>query len=81
MLIELRDHGPGVPPEQLAQLAEPFYRPDGARQRGTGGVGLGLYLARMVAQAHGGRLLLRNAEPGLLAQVVLPAHSDLQSNQ
>jgi len=35
----------------------------------------------MVAQAHGGRLLLRNAEPGLLAQVVLPAHSDLQSNQ
>ena len=81
VLIELRDHGPGVPPEQLAQLAEPFYRPDGARQRGTGGVGLGLYLARMVAQAHGGRLLLRNAEPGLLAQVVLPAHSDLQSNQ
>ena len=81
VLIELRDHGPGVPPEQLAQLAEPFYRPAGARQRGTGGVGLGLYLARMVAQAHGGRLLLRNAEPGLLAQVVLPAHSDLQSNQ
>ncbi len=73
VLIDVRDHGPGVPPEQLAQLAEAFYRPDGARQRGTGGVGLGLYLARMVAQAHGGRLVLRNAGPGLLARVELPA--------
>ena len=38
------DHGPGVPPEHLAQLAQAFYRPDSARQRATGGVGLGLYL-------------------------------------
>ncbi len=72
LVIELRDHGPGVPPGQLAHLAEAFYRPDGARQRGTGGVGLGLYLARMVAQAHGGRLELRHAEPGLLVRVELP---------
>ena len=72
VVIEVRDHGPGVPPAQLAQLAEPFYRPDGARQRGTGGVGLGLYLARMVAQAHGGRFTVRNAEPGLVVRVELP---------
>jgi signal transduction histidine kinase len=70
--IEVRDHGPGVPPEHLAQLAQAFYRPDSARQRSTGGVGLGLYLCRLVAEAHGGQLELRNAHPGLAARVVLP---------
>lgn len=73
--IEVRDHGPGVPPEHLAQLAQAFYRPDSARQRATGGVGLGLYLCRLVAQAHGGRLELRNAGPGLAVRVVLPVQS------
>lgn len=71
VMIELRDHGPGVAPEQLPHLAEAFYRPDGARQRGTGGVGLGLYLARLVAQAHGGGLAFRNAQPGLVVTVRL----------
>ena len=70
--IEVRDHGPGVPPEHLERLAQAFYRPDSARQRATGGVGLGLYLCRLVAQAHGGRLELRNAGPGLAVRVVLP---------
>ncbi len=73
--IEVRDHGPGVLPEHLAQLAQAFYRPDSARQRTTGGVGLGLYLCRMVAEAHGGRLALRNAEPGLAVRVVLPVQA------
>ncbi len=73
--IEVRDYGPGVPPEHLAQLAQAFYRPDSARQRATGGVGLGLYLCRLVAQAHGGRLELRNAEPGLEVRVVLPVQA------
>jgi signal transduction histidine kinase len=63
--VSVRDHGPGVSEEQLARLAEPFYRADSARQRSTGGVGLGLYLCRLVAQAHGGTLSLRNAQPGL----------------
>ncbi|PPE65120.1 sensor histidine kinase [Caldimonas caldifontis] len=70
--IEVRDHGPGVPEAQLQQLAEAFYRPDSARTRTAGGVGLGLYLCRLVARAHGGTLTLRNAEPGLSAVVVLP---------
>jgi len=70
--LTVRDHGPGVPPEHLAQLAQAFYRPDSARQRATGGVGLGLYLCRLVAQAHGGSLALRNAQPGLEARVLLP---------
>ena len=68
--LGVRDHGPGVAPEQLAQLGQPFYRPDSARSRGSGGVGLGLYLCQRVAQAHGGELRLRNAAPGLEVSAV-----------
>lgn len=71
--LEVRDHGPGVPPEHLARMAQAFYRPDVARQRATGGVGLGLYLCRLVAQAHGGLFELRNASPGLSVLITLPA--------
>jgi signal transduction histidine kinase len=70
--LRVRDHGPGVPEEQLTRLAEPFYRPDTARTRSAGGVGLGLYLCRLVAQSHGGSLALRNAMPGLEAEVRWP---------
>ena len=63
--LEVRDFGPGVDPAQLERLTEPFYRTDGARQRATGGVGLGMYLCRLVAEAHGGTLSVRNASPGL----------------
>lgn len=71
--IEVRDHGPGVPEEQLSQLAQAFYRPDSARTRSAGGVGLGLYLCRLMAQAHGGTFAVRNAQPGLAVTVTLPA--------
>jgi signal transduction histidine kinase len=67
--LSVRDHGPGVPEDQLSRLAEPFYRPDSARTRASGGVGLGLYLCKLVAQSHGGTLVLRNAGPGLRAEV------------
>lgn len=70
--LSLRDHGPGVEPAQLARLAEPFHRTDAARARATGGVGLGLYLSRLVAQAHGGSLRFENAQPGLRVQLTLP---------
>ena len=70
--LVVRDHGPGVPEDVLPRLAEAFYRPDDARRRSTGGVGLGLYLCRLIAQAHGGRLALRNAQPGLEATLSLP---------
>ncbi len=54
--VTVRDHGAGVSEVQLTHLAEPFYRADSARQRATGGVGLGLTLCKLVAQAHGGGL-------------------------
>ena len=72
VLLTLRDHGPGVDDAQLPLLAQAFHRPDSARRRATGGVGLGLYLCRLVAQAHGGSLTIRNAQPGLEIELRLP---------
>lgn len=70
--LVVRDHGPGVEPAQLEALAQAFYRTDSARGRETGGVGLGLYLCRLIAQAHGGTLAFRNAQPGLEVTLELP---------
>ncbi len=56
LVVEIRDHGPGFKPEQISSIGEPFYRGDPSRTRETGGSGLGLYLARLVAEAHGGTL-------------------------
>ncbi len=72
VLLRVRDFGPGVSDEQLAHLAEPFYRADSARQRATGGVGLGLYLCLLVARAHGGRLDFARAQPGLAVTMRWP---------
>lgn len=71
--LRVRDHGPGVDDAVLPHLAEPFYRPDAARGRNSGGVGLGLYLCRLVAHAHGASWQVRNAHPGLEVQVELGA--------
>lgn len=57
-LIRVRDRGPGIPDDQIEHLGEPFFRGDPSRTRNTGGSGLGLYLARLVAKAHGGSLRL-----------------------
>ena len=77
LALGVRDHGPGVAADRLQQLGEAFYRPDGARTRSTGGVGLGLTLCRLVAQAHGGELRIRRAEPGLeVSAVWAPASED-----
>ncbi|MBK6862492.1 MAG: HAMP domain-containing histidine kinase [Ideonella sp.] len=73
VLLRVRDHGPGVCDEQLAQLAQPLYRSDAARQRATGGAGLGLYLCLLIVKAHGGRLTFEHAEPGLAVSARWPA--------
>ena len=74
--ITVRDFGTGVPEDQLPHLAQPFYRPDSARTRESGGVGLGLYLCKLVALAHGGSFAISNAQPGLEVIVSLPTHGD-----
>jgi signal transduction histidine kinase len=70
--VSVRDFGPGVPEQQIEHLAQPFYRPDEARERTIGGVGLGLYLCKLVVLAHGGMFVIANAHPGLEITVTLP---------
>jgi len=71
--IRIQDEGPGLPQSELQKVFEPFYRVEGSRSRETGGTGLGLTIAKSVAEAHGGSLVLRNrAKGGLEAVLVLP---------
>lgn len=71
IVVHVRDHGPGVPPEKLAPLTTPFYRGDAARTAATG-AGLGLAIVEKALQRMGGGLDLANApEGGFLAQVRL----------
>ncbi len=73
LVIRVRDEGPGIPPEELERVFEPFYRVESSRNRDTGGTGLGLSIARDVAQAHGGSLVAQNLPGGgLEALLVLP---------
>jgi signal transduction histidine kinase len=73
LLIEVRDRGPGLSPEMLARAGEAFTRGEESRSRQTGGAGLGLAIAKAVAESHGGRLSLANAKGGgLAASIELP---------
>ena len=72
-IIRIDDGGPGIPPSQIAAMLEPFSRGEASRNRATGGAGLGLTLARAIAQQHGGDLVLANRpEGGLRAEMRLP---------
>ena len=71
--IAISDDGPGIPEGDIERVFEPFYRVEGSRNRNTGGSGLGLSIARNIAQAHGGSVRLRNlARGGLEATLRLP---------
>lgn len=73
--ITVEDDGPGIAQEDLERVFEPFLRLDTSRNRDTGGVGLGLAIARTVARNHGGDVILSNRpEGGLCATVQLPIH-------
>lgn len=77
--IRIQDAGHGLPPDQLEKVFEPFYRIEDSRSRETGGTGLGLTIARGIAEAHGGELSLRNREGGgLEATLKLPRKLTLQ---
>ena len=56
LVLSVQDEGPGISDLQLENFAEPFYRGDPSRTRDTGGTGLGLYLAKLAVEAHGGTL-------------------------
>jgi signal transduction histidine kinase len=56
LIISIEDQGPGLSEGQRANFGEPFYRGDPSRTRDTGGTGLGLYLAKLAVEAHGGTL-------------------------
>jgi len=71
-LITVRDYGPGVPGDSLPKIFTPFFRVDASRDNTTGGVGLGLSIAQRAVSLHHGRLLARNAEPGLQVSIELP---------
>jgi two-component system osmolarity sensor histidine kinase EnvZ len=72
-VIEVRDRGPGVPPDKREEVFRPFVRLDTARSHASGGSGLGLAMARQIAQAQGWTVeLTDNPEGGTLARVTLP---------
>jgi two-component system OmpR family sensor kinase len=72
--IEVRDHGPGLPTDDPAELFERFWRSEGGRKQGRGGAGLGLAIVAGIVDAHHGRVEARNAPDGGASFVVhLPA--------
>jgi len=72
-VIRIEDEGPGIQPNDLNRMMEPFARGESSRNRTTGGAGLGLAIARAIAEQHGGRLVLANRpEGGLAVELRLP---------
>ncbi|RKF22524.1 two-component sensor histidine kinase [Altericroceibacterium spongiae] len=80
-VICIADHGPGIADADMDAMFQPFQRGDPSRNRGTGGAGLGLTLARAIAEQHGGQLALENRLDadgqicGLVAELRLPIHN------
>jgi two-component system, OmpR family, sensor kinase len=73
IVVVVDDDGPGIPAEERENVFAPFYRLERSRNRDTGGVGLGLAVARTVAREHGGDVTLANIDGGgLRARLELP---------
>ena len=70
--MTVRDHGPGVPDSELQHIFEPFYRVGEARERSSGGVGLGLSIADRTIKLHGGTIRAENVNDGLLITIGIP---------
>ncbi len=74
VILEVEDDGPGIPPGEMDRVFQPFQRIEGSRNRETGGVGLGLPIARNIMRAHGGDVTLANRPMGgTRATLSLPA--------
>ena len=73
LVIDVKDRGAGISPEDLKLVFEPFFRTDRSRARMTGGLGLGLALARRIVEAHGGKLSIESVVgAGTSARIELP---------
>ena len=71
--IHVADRGPGIPPERLDDVFDPFIRLETSRNRDTGGIGLGLALARSIVREAGGEIVLAARDGGgLRATITLP---------
>ncbi len=71
--VTVDDDGPGIPEDAMERVFDSFYRLEGSRSRDTGGVGLGLNIARTIVHAHGGKIELANRQQGgLSATVTIP---------
>lgn len=80
-VLEVVDHGVGIPAESLDRIFERFYRVDRARSRGTGGTGLGLSIVRHVATNHGGEVSVRSREgEGSTFTFALPLHVEMMQS-
>jgi signal transduction histidine kinase len=77
--ITVRDFGPGVPDHLLGAIFEPFVRVEGDRSRTSGGVGLGLAIARRAVDLHRGKISAQNVRPGLLVRIELPGAVDISA--
>ncbi len=72
-VITVRDHGPGLPESELTNVFQPFYRVSHARDRQSGGVGLGLAIVERAVRTHGGTVVARNGESsGLIVEIRIP---------
>ncbi len=77
--ITVRDYGPGVPDHLLGAIFEPFVRVENDRSRTSGGVGLGLAIARRAVDLHRGKIRAQNAHPGLLVRIELPGAMEISA--
>ncbi len=76
VVMRIIDDGPGIPEQELERAFEPFYRGERSRSRETGGTGLGLGIARNIARAHGGELVLKNRSGGGLEAILTLPRQD-----
>jgi signal transduction histidine kinase len=76
--ITVRDYGPGIPEKLRERIFDPFFRVDASRDERTGGLGLGLAIARRAVRVHHGDITAANASPGALLTITLPLHSEVQ---
>jgi two-component system sensor histidine kinase CpxA len=76
--ITVRDYGPGIPEKLRERIFDPFFRADASRDEHTGGLGLGLAIARRAVRVHHGDITAVNASPGALLTITLPLHPEVR---